>query len=179
MYVHMHVIRIHMWPDLPKGSYAHTVSSLIRISLPFNRYNSRLTVYVKGSTVYFFYWGLIHGPVCRSQVRRWSVNGSNLPGQADSQQGITTRLAGDTLHQCSYILQHVELKTAWIDTIWPYKNFELKESTTLWLPTTPHPPPLWDCLWYWLSCEINNLKWRAFQLAIYWRVHLLNGLGWL
>ena len=28
----------------------------------------------------------------------WSVNGSNLPGQADSQQGITTGLAGETGH---------------------------------------------------------------------------------
>ena len=34
----------------------------------------------------------------------WSVNGSNLPGQADSRQGITTGLAGETGHRCSYIL---------------------------------------------------------------------------
>ena len=32
--------------------------------------------------------------------------------KVDSQQGITTGLAGETGHQCSYILRCVELKTA-------------------------------------------------------------------
>ena len=52
------------------------------------------------------------GPVWHPQMLGWSVNGSNLPGQADSRQGITTRLAGETGHRCSYILRRVELKTA-------------------------------------------------------------------
>ena len=42
----------------------------------------------------------------------WSVNGSNLPSQADRRQGITKGLDGETGHRCSYILRHVELKTA-------------------------------------------------------------------
>ena len=98
----------------------------------FDRYNNRLTVHAytiaKGSTV-CFYWGLIHGPVWRPRMLGWSVNGSNLPGQADSWQRITTRLAGETGHQCSYILWHVELKTAWVETIWP---LESEGPATVW-----------------------------------------------
>ena len=37
----------------------------------------------------------------------WSVNGSNFPSQADSRQGITTGLAGENGHQCSYV--HFEM----------------------------------------------------------------------
>ena len=87
-----------------------------------DRYNNRLTVHaytIAKATTVCFYWGLIHGPVWRPWVLRWSVNGSNLPGQADSPQGITTRLADETGHRSSYILWHVELKTAWIEAIWP------------------------------------------------------------
>ena len=86
------------------------------LSWPFDRHNNRLTVHAytsaKASTVYF-YWGLIFGPVWCPWVLGRSVNGSNLTGQADSRQGITTRLVGETGHQ------HVELKTAWIEAIWP------------------------------------------------------------
>ena len=76
-----------MWPDLPKGVlYMHNFKS--HFSPPFNRYNNRLTYHAytiaKGSMVYF-YWGLIHGPVCCLWMLGWSVSGSNLPGQADSQ----------------------------------------------------------------------------------------------
>ena len=42
--------------------------------------------------------GLIHGPVWHPRMLGWFVNGSNLPGQAASQQGITTGLAGETGH---------------------------------------------------------------------------------
>ena len=91
-----------MWLDLPKGVlYAHNFKSYF--SLPFDKYNNRLTVHActiaKGSTVYF-YWGLIHRPVWHPWVLGWSVNGANLPGQADSRQGITTGLAGETGHRC-------------------------------------------------------------------------------
>ena len=111
----------HMWLDLPKGAlFAHNFKS--HFSPPLDRYSNKLTVHAytiaKASTV-CFYWGLIHGPVWHPRVLGWSVNGSNLPGQAENRQGITTRLAGETGHRSSYILGHVELKTAWIEAIWP------------------------------------------------------------
>ena len=100
--------------------YAHNFKS--HVLPPFDIYNNRLTVHActiaKGSTVYF-YWGLIHGPVWHPSVLRSSVNGSNLPWQADSWQGITTRLAGENGCWCSYTLWHVQLKTAWIEAICP------------------------------------------------------------
>ena len=49
----------------------------------------------------------MHRLVSSSWVLGWSFNGSNLPGQADSQQGIAIRQAtedSETGHQCSYIL---------------------------------------------------------------------------
>ena len=68
--------------------YAHNVKS--HFSPPFDRYNNILTVractIAKGSMVFF------------SGLLGWSVNGSNLPDQADSRQGITTGLAGTTGH---------------------------------------------------------------------------------
>ena len=48
----------------------------------------------KGLTIYF-YWDFILKPVLWPRVLGWSLNYSNLPGQADSQHGIATRLAGD------------------------------------------------------------------------------------
>ena len=130
----------------------YTYSFKSPFSLPFDGYNNRLTVHAytiaKGSMVYF-YWGLIHGPVCCPRMLRWSVSGPNLPGQANSQQGITTRLAGETGHRCSCILWYVELKTAWIEAIWWYNFFESEGPTTLWLPTTPHP--------YRTACGIDYL----------------------
>ena len=104
-----------MWPYLWKEVlYTHSFKS--HFSPQFDRYNDRLTVHAhtiaKDSTVYF-YWDLIYGPVWHPRVLVWSVNGSNyFPSQADSQQGITTRLAGVTEHRCSYILWYVEPKTA-------------------------------------------------------------------
>ena len=167
-----------MWPDLPKKVlYMHSFRS--HFSPPFDRYNNRSTVHActtaKASTV-CFYWGLIHGPVWHPQVLRWSVNSSNWPGQADSRQGITTELAGETGLQCSYILWCVELKTVWIEAIWPQKSFCIGSSHHF--VASQHPPPYTPTgfLWYWLPCEINYLKWWAFQLAIHWRVHPMNGL---
>ena len=106
----------HLWPDLPKGVlYTHSFES--HFSWSFDRYN-RPTVHactiVKASTV-CFYWGLIHGPVWCPRVLGWSVNGSNLPSQADSWQGITTGLASKTGHWCSYIWD-----------VWSWKQHELK-----------------------------------------------------
>ena len=131
-----------MWPDLWKGVlYTHSFKS--HFSLPFNRYNHRLKVHaytiVKGSTIYF-YWGLIHRPVWCPPVLGWSVKGSNLPNQTDSWQGINTRLGGETEHQRSYILWYVELKTAWIDVIWPYKFLLIGRFCHFVAPH--HPPPL-------------------------------------
>ena len=86
--------------------YTHSFRS--HFSWSFNRYNNRPTVHActiaKASTVYF-YWGFIHGPVWHPRVLGWSVNGFNFPSQADSWQGITTGLAGEIRHRCSYIFE--------------------------------------------------------------------------
>ena len=124
----------------------------------------------------YFYWGLINRPVWCPQVLRCSVNGSNLPGQVDSQQGITIGLAGETGYQCCY------------NIMWSWKQPELMpfdHKTVLYrhFVAPHHPPPcaplgvlmVLTTLWK----LINYLKWRAFQPAIHWRVHPLNGLGWL
>ena len=129
-----------MWLDLPKGVlYAHNLKSYF--SPPFDKYNNRLTTHAciiaKVLTVYF-YWGIIHRSVWCSLVHEWSVNGSNLPGQADSQQWITTGMAGGTGHRSSYILWHVELKTAWIEVNWPYKFYWIREFRHF---VAPHHPP--------------------------------------
>ena len=94
-----------MWLDLPKGVlYVHSFKS--HFSPPLDRYNNRLTVHAntiaKASTI-CFYWGLSHWPVWRPLVLGWSVNSSTLPSQADNRQGIITRLAGETGHQCIYM----------------------------------------------------------------------------
>ena len=110
---------MNMWPDLPKGVLnMHSFRSHFLWS--FDRNNNRATVHactIAKSSAVWFYWGLIYRPVWCPQVLGWSVNSSNLPSQADSRQGITTRLAGGTGprtgHWCSYILRRVELKTAW------------------------------------------------------------------
>ena len=104
--IHAKYMSIYIWNQIcQKGSYTHSFKS--HFSQPFDRYNNRLTVHAytiaKASTV-CFYWGLIHGPVWRPRILGWSVNGSNLPSQADSRQGITTGLASETWHCCSYIL---------------------------------------------------------------------------
>ena len=131
------------WVFANQVTYVHSFKS--HFSPPFDRYNNRLTVHAytiaKASKVYF-YWGLIHEPVWCPRVLRWSVNGSNLPGKTDSQQGITTRLASETEHRCSYILWYVGLETAWIDAIWPYKFFCIRRSRHFVAPHHPHPPPL-------------------------------------
>ena len=127
--------------------YTHSFKS--HFSPPFDRYNDRLTVHVytiARSSMVCFYQGLIHRPVWHPWVLRWFLNASNLSGQADSQQGITTRQASEIGHQCSYILQYVGLKTARIDAIWPHKFFY--HSCT---PLYGYPPPLSRCLWYWLA----------------------------
>ena len=130
-----------MWLDLPKDVlYAHNFKSYF--SPPFDRYNNRLIVHActiaKDSTVYF-YWCLIRGPIWRPPVLGWSVNGSNFPGQADNRQGITTGLAGKTGHWSSYIMWHVELKTAWIAAILAIKQFLYGRSHHFVAPH--HPPP--------------------------------------
>ena len=51
-----------------------------------------------------------------------------LPGYANSQQGVTTQLAGETRHGFSYILWYVRQKMPWSDTIWPYKYFWIRRA---------------------------------------------------
>ena len=67
-----------------KGSYTCKVSSLTyhcHSTDTMHRLTVHAYIIAKGSTV-CFYWCLIHGPVWCSPVLGWSVNGSNLPGQA-------------------------------------------------------------------------------------------------
>ena len=133
--IHMH----DLWPDLPKGVlYMHSFRS--HFSRSFDRYNNRPTVHactIDKASMVCFYWSLTHGPVWHPRILGWSVNGSNSPDQANSQQGITTGLAGETGHRCSYILGRVELKKAWIEAIWPLKNLYQK-----FLPLSGSPLPL-------------------------------------
>ena len=96
-----------------------------------------------------------------------------MAGQPDSQQGITTRLAGETGHWCSYILWHVELKTASIDAIGCI--FVMETSCIFMAVHCTYPPSLKKYLWYWLASKYNYLKLRAFQLvtieeSIHWMV---------
>ena len=86
-----------------------------------------------------FYCGWFLRPVRCPQVLRRSLNNSILPGQADSQLEIVTRLASDDGHWFSYILCYVELKRASIDTIWLCSVLKLEELAILWLPH--HCPP--------------------------------------
>ena len=147
MYVSFNTLyasNFHMWLDFPKGVlYAHSFKS--HFSLPFDKYNNRLTVHAytiaKVLTV-CIYWGLIHRPVWRPPVLGWSVNGYNFPSQAVSQQRITTGLAGETGYRCCCILWYMELKTAWIDAIWLYKFLWIGRSRHFVAPHHPHAPPL-------------------------------------
>ena len=134
----------YMWLDLPKGVlYEHNFKS--HFSLPFYRYNNRLTVHTctiaKGSTVYF-YWGLIHGPVWHPSVLGWSVNGSNFPSQADncreSPHDWLVRLGINVATFCDMLSwKQPELKPFGHKTV-----FVSEVPATSWLPTTPHPPHL-------------------------------------
>ena len=117
--------------------YTHSFKS--HFLIPFDRCNNRPTVHVytipKGLTV-CFYWGFVFKLVWCSQVLGWSLNGSTLPGQADSQLGITAILATETGHWCNSILWHLDLKTTSFDAIWLF-TFWIITFATMWLPTTP------------------------------------------
>ena len=97
----------------------------------------------------------------------------NLSGQADSQQGIATRLASDTGHWCSYILWYVGLITVSIYAIWPYKNFWIRAACHF-MATHHHqtiiPIEVIMVLTSWFK------KGGHFSWPIYWRVHPLNAL---
>ena len=85
-----------MWPDLPKGVlYTHSFRS--HFSLPFNRYSN---IYYCQS---FNGLLLLRPPFMDLSGIHECLGGPNSPDQADNQQGITTRLASETGHRCSYI----------------------------------------------------------------------------
>ena len=133
-----------MWLDLPKGIlYAHNFKS--HFSLPFDRYNNRLTVHActiaKDSTVYF-YWGLIHRPVWHPPVLRWSVNSSNLPAR---------QTAGKESPQDWLVWLGIDVTT--FCDMWSWKKpglmsfgcinlLALEGPATSLLPTTPYPWPI-------------------------------------
>ena len=58
----------------------------------FKHEDLRAQALTKKMGVYLYY------DIRHSRMLGWSVNGSNLSGQADSRQRITTRLAGETGH---------------------------------------------------------------------------------
>ena len=151
--------------NLLARSYTCTVNFRSHFSRSFDRYNNRPTVHactIAKASMVCFYWGLIHGPVWRPWVLGWSVNDSNLPGQADSWQSIATGLAGGTGHRCSYILRRVQLKI----TLFGHKKvFASEVPATSWLPTTTLHPYRNGCGIDYLVKYINYLKWRAFQLT--------------
>ena len=85
----------YMWLDLPNGVlYQHSFKS--HFSQPFNRYNNRLNLYHCQSfnsllLLRLYLWA------CLTSMGAWVVcKWLQLPSQADSQQEITTRLAGET-----------------------------------------------------------------------------------
>ena len=108
---------LHLWPNLPKGLlYMHSFRS--HFSQPFDRYNNRGSCLYHCQNFNSLFLLRPHSWACLVFTgARVVCKCSNFPGQADSQQGITTELVGETGHQCSYILWHVELKTAWIEAI--------------------------------------------------------------
>ena len=139
IYMHRHTpthayTHIYMWPNLPKGIlYTHSFRSYF--SQQFDRYNNRSTVHActiaKASTV-CFYWGLLHGPDWCPRMCEWLQ-------LADSWQGFTTVLAGETEHICSYICD-----------VWNWKQPELKPfghkifciRSSHHFVAPHHPPPL-------------------------------------
>ena len=137
----------HMWPDLPKG-VLYTYSFRSHFSWSFDRNNNRLTVHActiaKASTV-CFNWGLIHGLVWHPQVLGRSVNGSNLPGQADSQQESLQDCSQQESLQDWLVRLGIDLATFW--DLWSWKQPELKpfghKTVLYWkfLPFHGSPPP--------------------------------------
>ena len=131
--------------------HVHSFKSHLFSTL-FDGYNNRLMVHVytiPKRLMVSFYWGLILEPVWHPRVLRRFLNGSTLPGQADNQHRITTRLAGETGNWCSYILWHVDLKTASIYAIWLHK-FLGQNPCHFVVTHWPHPPT------YWGACNTEN-----------------------
>ena len=88
-----------------------------------------------------------------------------LARQAAGRESLQDWLVRLGIDVRSYILWYVELKTAWIEAIWP--SFFVSEGpATLWLLTTLHLYKT-ACGIDYVPCEINYLKWRAFQLIIH------------
>ena len=150
--------------------FAHNFN--IHFSPPSDGYDNGLTVHActvaKISTV-FYYWDLFLQPVWCLWVPKWSIKGSFLPEQADSWPGVTTLLAGDTGHGFSYVLWYMGLKMAWINAIWPYKNFWI--GTPYHFVASHHPS---------LSIHVRVLVvLTALCLAIHLRVDPLNYHKWL
>ena len=148
----------------------------VHFLLLLDGYNNRLTVHVctiAKSTMVCYNWGFFLYHHWRLRIFGWSINSPILSGQANSQQGITTWLVGETGHGLSYILWYVELKIAWIDAIWTY-NVLSWIPTTLWLYITP---TFHEYLCYWLPWEIYYLKWRAFLLTFQYGVDPLKDMN--
>ena len=100
-----------------KGSYTRTVSGFTF------HYHSADTTMTNSWCLYHcqIFNGLLllrsHSQACLASTDAWVV--CKWFQLADSRQGITTGLADKTRHRCSYILRHVELKTARIEATWP------------------------------------------------------------
>ena len=119
----------------------------------------------------FLYWCLILKLVWCPRVLKWSLNGSNLPGQADSQQGIISRLVVKTGHWCSCILWYVDFKTASNKAIWLLNFVWIGTPFYLVVNHRPLSTPLIEVFVVLTSRWIKSYqKCQAFQLYINWRV---------
>ena len=114
-----------------------------------------------------------HEPVWHPWVLGWSINGCNLPSQANSQQEITTGLAGETGHWCGYICD----LWRWKSLNWSHlaiKTFLILSSchfVAFHHPTTPSTPigllVVLTTLWNKLSKMADIL---SIEGSIHWMV---------
>ena len=128
---------IHMWPDLPKRVLC-TCSFKSHFAMPFDWYNNRLTVHAytiaKGSMSILLLRP--HSQACLASMGAWMVcKWLQLAWSGRQPAGNHHRTGWWDWASSSYILWCVEMKTAWIDAIWPC----IRRACHFVVPN--HPPP--------------------------------------
>ena len=98
-----------------------------------------------------FFWGLFLRRVRHPRVLRCSLNATGWLIQVATLLKITTWLIHDVGYGFSYILWHFECNGASFQASSSRKllSFTVTGHLNSWLPTTLHPPPLYQCLWCW------------------------------
>ena len=144
--IHLHGGAYQLWPALPKpATHAHYGKE--QFSLLMDSSINKLTNYRYTSARSWqvcFCWGLFLRPVRYPWVLGCWLNATGWLVQAAILLEITTRLVYDIGHGFGY-----ECNEASLWAISPWKLLNSAVTTTLWLPTTLHPLPLYKCLWYW------------------------------